>query len=86
MSTARGLLLAALCSFGLALAQTPFPSKPIRLIVTSPPGGSNDILKRVAESGARDTGFRRKARMKPGNPVAPARHDLQSCKPVFQGK
>ncbi len=47
MSTARGLLLAALCSFGLALAQTPFPSKPIRLIVTSPPGGSNDILNRI---------------------------------------
>src|SRR2546422_2434627 len=47
MSTARGLLLAALCSFGLALAQTPFPRKPIRLIVTSPPGGSNDILNRI---------------------------------------
>ena len=47
MSTARGLLLAVLCSFGLALAQTPFPSKPIRLIVTSPPGGSNDILNRI---------------------------------------
>ena len=47
MSTARGLLLAALCSFGFALAQTPFPSKPIRLIVTSPPGGSNDILNRI---------------------------------------
>ncbi len=47
MSTARGLLLAALCSFGPALAQIPFPSKPIRLIVTSPPGGSNDILNRI---------------------------------------
>ena len=47
MSTARGVLLAALCSFGLALGQTPFPSKPIRLIVTSPPGGSNDILNRI---------------------------------------
>jgi len=47
MSTARGLLLAALCSFGLALAQSPFPSKPVRLIVTSPPGGSNDILNRI---------------------------------------
>ena len=47
MSTARGLLLAALCSFGFALAQAPFPSKPVRLIVTSPPGGSNDILNRI---------------------------------------
>ena len=47
MSAARALLLAALCSFGLALAQAPFPSKPIRLIVTSPPGGSNDILNRI---------------------------------------
>src|SRR5258707_15220743 len=47
MSTARGLLLAALCSFGLALAQSPFPSKPVRLIVTSPPGGSNAILNRI---------------------------------------
>jgi len=51
MSTARGLLLAVLCSFGVALAQppfpSPFPSKPIRLIVTSPPGGSNDILNRI---------------------------------------
>jgi len=38
MSSARGLLLATLCSFGVAPAQTPFPSKPVRLIVTSPPG------------------------------------------------
>ena len=47
MSIARGLLFAALCSFGLAQAQALFPSKPIRLIVTSPPGGSNDILNRI---------------------------------------
>jgi len=47
MSTARALLLAGLCSFGLAQAQAPFPSKPIRLIVTSPAGGSNDILNRI---------------------------------------
>jgi len=47
MSAARGLLLAALCSFGLAQAQAPFPSKPIRLVVTSPAGGSNDILNRI---------------------------------------
>jgi tripartite-type tricarboxylate transporter receptor subunit TctC len=47
MSMARALLLAALCLFGIALAQTPFPSKPVKLIVTSPPGGSNDILNRI---------------------------------------
>ena len=47
MSTARCLLLAALCSCSFALAQTAFPSKPLRLIVTSPPGGSNDILNRI---------------------------------------
>jgi len=47
MSIARGLLFAALCACSLAQAQTPFPSKPIRLIVTSPAGGSNDILNRI---------------------------------------
>src|SRR5437867_3265811 len=33
--------------------------------------------QRIAEIGARDTGVRRKARMKAGNHVAPARHGLQ---------
>jgi len=47
MSIVRGLLFAALCACSLAQAQTPFPSKPIRLIVTSPAGGSNDILNRI---------------------------------------
>jgi len=47
-SVARvSLLVAALCFSGLAQAQAPFPSKPIRLIVTSPSGGSNDILNRT---------------------------------------
>src|SRR5260221_4766857 len=31
----------------LAQAQAPFPSKPIRVIVTSPSGGANDILNRT---------------------------------------
>lgn len=45
--------LALLCFYaaGTAVAQTPdasrFPTKPIRLIVPFPPGGSNDILARV---------------------------------------
>jgi tripartite-type tricarboxylate transporter receptor subunit TctC len=39
-----GLLIAA-C--GLAHAQASFPSRPIRLIVTSPAGGANDLLNRT---------------------------------------
>src|SRR6266852_3748266 len=40
-----GLLLAAACC--VAQAQAPFPNRPIRLIVTSPAGGANDILNRT---------------------------------------
>ena len=43
----RFLLAAAVCSSGPALAQAPFPTKPIRLVVTSPPGGANDTLNRA---------------------------------------
>ena len=43
----RGLLLAVACCSGLAHAQTAFPTKPIRFVVTSPPGGANDILNRA---------------------------------------
>src|SRR5258707_3357464 len=39
--------LVLLCCGALAQAQAPFPSKPIRLIVTSPAGGANDILNRT---------------------------------------
>lgn len=42
-----GLLLAAVCCGSLAQAQAPFPSKPIRFVITSPPGGANDILNRT---------------------------------------
>ena len=39
-----GLALAVACS--LALAQA-YPAKPVRLIVTYPPGGSSDLMARV---------------------------------------
>jgi len=49
MSTIRqfclGLLLAALAT--LALAQGNWPTKPIRLVVTFPPGGSSDAAARI---------------------------------------
>src|SRR6266850_1384457 len=39
--------LALFCCGALAQAQALFPNKPIRLIVTSPAGGANDILNRT---------------------------------------
>lgn len=41
------LLVAAACWSALAQAQAPFPSKPVRFVVTSPPGGANDTLNRA---------------------------------------
>src|SRR5688572_18654108 len=41
---ALGLLLAAL---PLAVSAQSFPSRPLRLVVTSPPGGANDIQSRI---------------------------------------
>jgi len=42
----KKLLLGLLLVSGTALAQT-FPTKPVRLIVTYPPGGSSDLMSRV---------------------------------------
>jgi tripartite-type tricarboxylate transporter receptor subunit TctC len=42
-----GLLFAVLCWNGLAYAQVSFPTKPVRFVVTSPPGGANDTLNRA---------------------------------------
>lgn len=60
MST-RGLV--ALCALlwtiaaPLAVAQTDFPSKPIRLLVGFPPGGSTDVLARaLAQEGRKPLG------------------------------
>ena len=41
------LLVVAACASGLAQAQAPFPYKPVRFVVTSPPGGANDTLNRA---------------------------------------
>jgi tripartite-type tricarboxylate transporter receptor subunit TctC len=42
-----GFLIAAACLSGLAHAQSTFPTKPVRFVVTSPPGGANDTLNRA---------------------------------------
>ena len=41
------LALAALCSAPLAAQAQTFPSKPVRLVVTYPPGGSSDLMARI---------------------------------------
>jgi tripartite-type tricarboxylate transporter receptor subunit TctC len=41
------LLVAAACCSGPVHAQAPFPIKPVRFVVTSPPGGANDTLNRA---------------------------------------
>jgi len=52
----RGLIAALLFIAGGALAQ-PFPSKPIRIVVGFPPGGSGDFLTRlIADEMAKELG------------------------------
>ena len=43
----RTLLLAALAAGPLALQAQGFPAKPVRFIVTYPPGGSSDLMARI---------------------------------------
>jgi tripartite-type tricarboxylate transporter receptor subunit TctC len=43
----RLLALAALCAAPLAAVAQAFPAKPVRLIVTYPPGGSSDLMARI---------------------------------------
>ncbi len=43
----RLLVLAALCAAPLAAQAQTFPTKPVRLVVTYPPGGSSDLMARI---------------------------------------
>ena len=43
----RVLALAAVCAAPLAAHAQAFPAKPVRLIVTYPPGGSSDLMARI---------------------------------------
>ncbi len=53
----RILLILSACTFALQAWGQTFPSKPIRLLVGYPPGGSGDFLTRlVAEEMSRDLG------------------------------
>src|SRR4051794_2658893 len=47
LSRRRLAVLSALAAPGIALAQTPWPSRPIRWIVNFPPAGAADILSRT---------------------------------------
>jgi tripartite-type tricarboxylate transporter receptor subunit TctC len=42
------LILFATCAVGVTDAATPYPVKPVRLIVPFPPGGGADVLGRIA--------------------------------------
>jgi tripartite-type tricarboxylate transporter receptor subunit TctC len=49
--TALATLLAAVALTSAAFAQQPYPNKPIRLLIPSPPGGGTDILGRLLKEG-----------------------------------
>ena len=58
MKTSRRVALAAALALATplgALHAQPYPHKPVRLIIPSPPGGGTDILGRVLREGLADT-------------------------------
>ncbi len=74
LSMAAGLAMAA-CG-GAALAQAPWPSKPIRLLVAGPPGGTADALARMAAEGLKGLGQPVIVEAKPGGSGVIAINDL----------
>jgi tripartite-type tricarboxylate transporter receptor subunit TctC len=64
---ARALVLLAACVLSLQAFAQAFPSKPVRLVVGYPPGGSGDFLTRlVAEEMSKDLGVAVIAENRPG--------------------
>ncbi len=64
---ARALVLFAACVLSLQAFAQAFPSKPVRLVVGYPPGGSGDFLTRlVAEEMSKDLGVAVIAENRPG--------------------
>ena len=63
----RALVLLAACALPLQAFAQAFPSKPVRLVVGYPPGGSGDFLTRlVAEEMSKDLGVAVIAENRPG--------------------
>ena len=56
MTQRRDFLVAAAAAMaaGLSTAQTPYPDRPVRLIVPNPPGGPSDIVARLLSEHMRD--------------------------------
>lgn len=57
MRNTRSCILTAIASIAMnapALAQTPYPTKPIRMIVPFSPGGTSHTLARLDEEAGRE--------------------------------
>ncbi|MDM0078751.1 tripartite tricarboxylate transporter substrate binding protein [Variovorax sp. J2P1-59] len=57
MTHRRDFLVAAAAALaaGTSIAQTPYPDRPVRLIVPNPPGGPSDIVARLLSEHMRDS-------------------------------